>query len=39
MIFYATYGYQIILEEEDVKMERLEYNGRKVVGYGEKNEI
>lgn len=37
--FFATYGWQIVVEQQDALMERLEYNGEKVIGYEEKDEV
>lgn len=36
--FFVTYGWQIIVEQQGTLMERLEYNGEKVIGY-EENEV
>lgn len=36
--FFVTYGWQIIVEQQETLMERLEYNGEKVIGY-EENEV
>ena len=36
--FFVTYGWQIIVEQQEALMERLEYNGEKVIGY-EENEV
>ncbi len=35
----AEYEYHILFEEEEVMMERLEHNGRRVVGYEEESDI
>ena len=37
--FFATYEYHILLDAEDTKMARLEYNERKVIGYEKEGDI
>lgn len=39
MVFHVCYVWQVIQEEQEVLMERLEYNGKKVAGYGDDSEI
>ena len=35
----AEYEYHILLEAEEAMMERLEHNGRRVIGYEEEGDI
>lgn len=39
LVFQACYVWHMIWQEEEILMQRLKYNGRKVVGYEQDGEI
>lgn len=39
MVFRVCYCWHVVQQEKETLMQRLEYNGRKVVGYGQDSEI
>lgn len=39
LVFQVCYVWHVILQEEETLMQRLEYNGRKVVGYEQNGEV